>query len=168
MHSFQPFDVTQLDINPFTLISEDWGVLTAMADGKCNSMTISWGGMGVLWGKNVVTVYVRESRFTKELLDKSDSFSITFLKENQRNLLKYLGSVSGRDEDKYKTAKVKINLHNGVPFLDEGYFAVIAKKLAAYPMPKDGFIAPDIDSEWYPNDDYHTMYIGEITEFMAR
>ena len=167
MHQFQPFGVENLDVNTFKIIG-DGGVLTTMADGKCNSMTVSWGGMGVLWGKNVVTVYVRESRFTKEIIDKSDSFSLTFLDKSDKNLLKYLGAVSGRDEDKYKNAKIKINLHKGVPFLDAGRFVIVCKKLASYPLGKEGFVDEAIDSEYYKDGDYHTMYIGEVTEFLAR
>ena len=118
MHVFQPYPIDQVEINPFELVGKRWGAITAEKEGKANAMTISWGGMGCLWDKNVATVYVRESRYTKEFLDGSDIFSITFFDQTYRSALKYLGAVSGRDEDKIKNARLHVNHHHGIPFLD--------------------------------------------------
>lgn len=76
--------------------------LTAEKDGKVNTMTAGWGGLGVMWGKNVAFVVVRDSRYTKEFIDSSDSFSLTFFENTPDNkkMLSYIGSTSGRDEDK--------------------------------------------------------------------
>ena len=62
-------DVKSLKLNPFTAIGEDWLLLTAGNKDNANTMTASWGGMGVLWGKNVVTVYVRPQRFTYQFME---------------------------------------------------------------------------------------------------
>lgn len=78
MHTFQPLEISETDFNPFNLIGQDWAALTTSIDGKANAMTVSWGGVGVLWGKNVVSVYIRDSRYTKELLDAGSNFSLTF------------------------------------------------------------------------------------------
>ena len=64
-----------------------------------------------------------------------------------------------------------MNYHNDVPFVDEGNLAFICKKMVAVPITKDMFIDMDIDEKWYSKanlDDYHTMYIGEITDILAR
>ena len=79
MHAFQPYPIKEIEFNPFVRFGDNWGALTTKADDKVNSMTISWGGVGMLWNKPAATVYVRESRFTKELLDKSETFSVSFL-----------------------------------------------------------------------------------------
>ena len=84
MHTFQPYPIDTVEINPFKLIGKNWGVITAEKDGKINAMTASWGGMGVLWNKNVMNIYVRESRYTKEFLDAGDLFSVTFFDEKYR------------------------------------------------------------------------------------
>lgn len=52
--------------------------VSAAKDGKANTMTASWGGIGVLWGKNVATVYIRPQRHTKEFVDAGDTFTISF------------------------------------------------------------------------------------------
>ena len=78
MHAFQPMPVDMIQFNPFTSIGDDWALLAATKEGKTNAMTISWGGVGVIWKKNVAFVFVRDSRYTKEFIDGSDYFSVNF------------------------------------------------------------------------------------------
>ena len=66
MHQFQPYPIDLLEINPFTKISNEWMLIAAGNQEKVNAMTASWGGLGVLWGKNVAFIFVREKRYTKE------------------------------------------------------------------------------------------------------
>ena len=168
MHTFQPYPFDVIEINPFKKFGEEWGALTSEAGERINSMTISWGGVGELWGKHVATVYVRKSRFTKELLDAGEYFSITFFEPHYKNWLKYLGAVSGRQENKIEGARLTINRHKGVPFIDDGNFVIICKKLACSLIEPDGFADPEIKEKFYPEADYHYMYIGEILELLAR
>ena len=100
MHNFQTYPIDMLEFNPFTKIGKEWALVTTNADTKDNTMTISWGGMGVMWGKNVVYVFIRDTRYTKEFIDKNEFFSISFLDETYRQALNYCGAHSGRDEDK--------------------------------------------------------------------
>lgn len=167
MHFFQPLPIEETEFNPFTMYGKQWAALTAMADGKVNAMTISWGSMGELWNKHTVSVYVRESRFTKELIDKSGVFSLTFFEDKFRNTLKYLGAASGHNEDKIKSAKLAINIDKEVPFIDQGQFIVLCRKLASIPMPID-CIDEEIRKEFYANGDPHTLYVGEILSMAAR
>lgn len=41
----------ELNANPFTLLDNDWALLMAGDKDSFNSMTVSWGGVGVLWRK---------------------------------------------------------------------------------------------------------------------
>ena len=171
MHAFQSLNLKEVDINPFNLIGTDWFALTAEKDGKVNTMTAGWGGFGVMWGKNVVYVVVRDSRYTKEFMDAADTFSLTFfdtsIKRNQ-SILKYLGTKSGRDEDKITEANLTVNYCNDTPYIDEGRSVYICKKMFQAPMPAEQFIDTEIDNKWYANNDYHNLYIAEITDFLAR
>ena len=169
MHTFQPYPMDILEFNPFKKIGSDWAVLTAKADDKVNAMTISWGGVGVLWGKNVVYVFVRDSRYTKEFLDGGDVFSLTFFsKEFGKSAMKYLGAVSGRDEDKIKAAHLHIDYYEEVPYIDEGNFVLTCRKLSATRINPSDFADESIAANWYKDEDYHTMYVGEITQILAR
>ncbi len=172
MHTFQPYPTDLLDINPFTKIGTEWMAVTAGDDKKANTMTASWGTIGVLWGKNVVTIYIRDSRYTKEFIDKQETFSLTFFdKQNKDNkrALKYFGAVSGRNEDKIANAKMHLDYSSdGTPYIDEGNLVLICRKMSATKILPDGFIDDSIDSTWYKDKDYHTMYVAEITEILAR
>ena len=66
---FKKVDVKTLEMKPFEKIGSEWMLISAAKDGKANTMTASWGGIGVLWGKNVATVYIRPQRHTKEFVD---------------------------------------------------------------------------------------------------
>lgn len=168
MHTFQPYPIDVIEFNPFVKFGQDWAALTTQAGDKYNTMTISWGGVGVLWGKNVATVYVRDSRYTKELMDAGEFFSITFFEKHYHRSLQYLGAVSGRQEDKFKGAGLTINKHLSIPFVDEGNFVILCRKLSATKLETDQFIDPKITPDYYPDGNLHTMYVGEIMELLAR
>ncbi|NLK77351.1 MAG: flavin reductase family protein [Clostridiales bacterium] len=171
MHQFQPYPVDLLEFNPFTKIGNDWLIITSGDEQKANGMTASWGGLGVLWGKNVAFIFVRESRYTKEFIDNSSTFSCTFFDKKYKNDLKYFGIVSGRQEDKFKTSGLNLDYKDGTPYVDEGNFVVLCKKMAAVPIEEAHFLDPEIKEKWYSGDDtdnFHTMYIGEITDVLAR
>ena len=104
---FEKIDVTKANVNPFQRIGQDWMLISAEREGKVNTMTASWGMMGVFWGKNVVTVGIRPQRFTKEFVDAGDTFTLTFFDGERKQEMGYLGKVSGRDEDKFAKADIK-------------------------------------------------------------
>lgn len=171
MHQFQPYPVDLLEFNPFTKIGNDWMLITAGDEKKANAMTASWGGLGVLWGKNVVFIFVREKRYTKEFIDNGATFSCTFFDKKYKNDLKYFGIVSGRQEDKFKTSGLNLDYKDGIPYVDEGNFVMLCKKMAAIPVEEAHFIDPEIKQKWYSGDNEgnpHTLYVGEILEIMAR
>ena len=68
-----------LNENAFQMIGKDWLLLTAKKDGKVNTMTASWGGVGVMWGKQVAFLFIRPQRYTKEFVDAAAEMSILSL-----------------------------------------------------------------------------------------
>ncbi len=167
MHAFQPFPIEQLEINPFEKIGKEWALVSAGSKKKANTMTVSWGGVGVLWGKNVAFIFIRDSRYTKEFIDANDFFSISFLNDQYRDALNYCGSHSGRDEDKLKNAGLNWNYKLSIPFVDEGNLILLCQKLSATKITEESFLVPDI-KKWYADKDMHTMYVAEILEVLAR
>lgn len=75
---FKEINVRELDRSPIQMISDDWALLTAGKEGDWNTMTVSWGGVGELWGKDVVFVFVRPQRYTLEFMEKYDEFTLSF------------------------------------------------------------------------------------------
>ena len=93
----------ELDQNIFKLISDDWMLITSGNKEKANTMTASFGGFGVLFFKNVATIYVRPERYTYQFLEENNTFSLTFFNESFREKLKFCGSNSGKDIDKIQS-----------------------------------------------------------------
>lgn len=171
MHQFQPYPIDLLELNPFTKLAEEWMIITSGNQEKVNGMTASWGGLGVLWGQNTAFIFVRENRYTKEFIDNGEYFSCSFFDKKFKNDLKYFGVVSGRVEDKFKTAGLNVNFRDNIPFVDEGNFIVLCKKMAAVPITETHFLNPELKEKWYSGkeeNNFHTMYVGEIVEILAR
>ena len=81
--------------------------LTTAAGGRHNTMTIGWGALGNIWGKPVFTVMVRHSRYTHELIEAHNEFTVSFpLTAAFSKALGLCGSKSGRDMDKFAAAEI--------------------------------------------------------------
>ncbi len=158
----------QLEKSPFQLIGHDWMLISAEKDGKVNTMTASWGGLGVMWGKNVAFIVIRPERYTKEFVDGSATLSLSFLPKEFKKQLGYLGSVSGRDEDKIAKSGLSVTHLDETPFFEEAELAIFCQKLFAQEYDPASFLDLAIDGKWYPEKDYHTLYIGEITHILTK
>lgn len=165
---FNKIDPKQLDLNPFSAIGDKWMLVTAGDSNKANTMTASWGGAGVLWNKNVVTCYIRPQRFTRELIDANENFSVSFLPEEFRKQLVYCGRVSGRDEDKIMGSGLTLLNDYAAPCFEEADTVLICKKIYVGELKPQGIVYPEHDEANYPAKDYHIVYIGEITEALVK
>ena len=168
MHTFQPYPIELLEINPFVKLGKDWALVTTGNKTKCNTMTVSWGGLGVIWNKNVVYIFIRDSRYTKEFLDNGEFFSLSFFDKSYRSALAYCGAYSGRDENKFEKANLTPAFRHSIPYPDEANLVLLCRKMVAVPMPKDVLTDKSIIDTFYKDGDMHTMYVGEIIEVMAR
>ena len=98
--AFTKINIAEQSFNPFEMIGKQWMLISAGTANQWNTMTASWGGVGVIWGKPSATAYIRHSRYTKEFVDNNEYFTLTFLQDGHRDALNLLGSKSGRDMDK--------------------------------------------------------------------
>ncbi len=149
-------------------------LLTTKADGFVNTMTISWGGMGIEWGKPIFTVYVRESRFTKGQLAKNPEFTINIPHGNfDQKILGLCGTKSGRDTDKIKAAGLTPEAPSviSVPGFRELPLTLECRVIyqqaqdpqAISPADTEKFYPQNVDGSFHgANRDYHTAYYGEI------
>ncbi len=168
MSKFTEIKPEELNKSPFQLIGGDWMLITAEKDNKVNTMTASWGGLGVLWGKNVAYVVIRPQRYTKEFVDGADTFSLTFFDASFKKQLGYLGAVSGRDEDKISKSSLTIQHSDNTPYFEEGNIAMICRKLYTQELKPECFVAGELDEKWYPNRDYHTLYVAEVEKVLIK
>ena len=155
------------EFNVFKKIGSDWMLISACdesrTDKKLNTMTASWGGFGVLWGKNVFFCFIRPQRFTKEFIDASDTISLSFFNESHRQALTKCGKLSGRDCDKISEAGLTPYIENNAVFFKEASVTIVGKKLFAQYIDKNSFIDKSIIDSCYSAGDFHEMYVCEIT-----
>ena len=144
-------------------------LLTTQADGRPNTMTIGWGTLGIEWGKPIYTVFVRESRYTKQLLEKNGEFTINVpVGEIDKNILAICGTKSGRDMDKFAELGLTEETPEtiSVPGIRELPLTLECKVI--YKQDQDPTaIAKENDDRYYAKGtanegDYHTAYYGQI------
>jgi len=158
----------ELNDNAYNLIANDWMLITAGNKQSYNTMTASWGQLGSLWGhgggRKVATIYIRPSRYTKKFVDENEYFSLCFFDEVYRKDLSYLGTVSGKDEDKVSKTKLTPVYDEKTTYFKEAKLVLICRKLYKQDILEECFIDKNVVEDCYPKRDFHTMYIGEIEE----
>lgn len=164
MNIFKEISPESIRKNTFQMIGKEWMLIAAGDQNKANAMTASWGGFGVMYGKNVVYAVVRPQRYTKEFIDREDEFSLNFFEKEYKKTLKYMGGISGRIEDKIEKSGLTLEYSGSTPYFNEARQILICKKLFAQPLEGEHIIDSKLDRTWYPNKDYHTLYIAEITK----
>ena len=171
--NFQEIPVAQLQMNPMTLISKEWMLVTAGNETRgYNTMTASWGHLGAIWGRNhsypTSVIYVRPQRYTKEFVDREELYTLSFFSEEYKKALGYLGSHSGRDEDKVAKVGLTPVFEADCTYFAEAKLVLVCRKLYRGTLTEEGFYHKETVEENYPNRDFHDMYIGEIIKVLVR
>ena len=159
--SFREIDFSKEKFSPFEMISDKWFLLTAGDESSFNTMTCSWGFMGVMWKKNVVAPVVRPQRYTREFLEKCDKFTVSFFDGKYKKQMGICGSTSGRDVDKIAKTGLTPVFSDGTTYFAEAETVLVVKKLFVQQMLEDAFVDKSL-LENYAEKDFHYQYIGEI------
>lgn len=167
------------DYKIFDMFRNQWALVSAGNIGDFNTCTVSWGSLGTLWtrpGKSgsIVTVYLHPARYTREVLEQNDTFTVSFFPREYRKALGYLGSHSGRNEDKVSVAGLSpISIDQGVTY-KEANLTFVCRKIYQHKLSKED-IAQDVkdyyianpkaypvneNGEWEP----HVVFVGEIID----
>jgi hypothetical protein len=156
--------VDKISYNPFKKFHEQWGLVTAGTKEKFNSMTISWGSMGTIWGKPMITVFIRPTRYTYEFIKSNEYFTVSFFDEKYRDKLSLMGNKSGRDIDKVKeTGFTPKFLDKGITY-EEASETFVLKKWYFQFMDASQ-IPDDVKKVYYtPGDETHYMFIGLVVD----
>ncbi|MDT3427535.1 flavin reductase (DIM6/NTAB) family NADH-FMN oxidoreductase RutF [Paenibacillus forsythiae] len=162
--AFKLLDPQELTDNVFKLVGEDWMLITAGGAEHYNTMTASWGGLGILWHKKIAFCVVRPTRYTYEFMEASDTFSLSFFTEDYRSALEICGSASGRDMDKAEAADITpVEDTPGIVYFQEARLVLECRKLYYQDLDPAKFLDEDIH-KMYPDKNYHRLYVGEITQ----
>lgn len=156
-------NIRDIKLSPVELISDGWGLVTAGNEEKFNTMTVSWGGLGEIWGKDVAFIFIRPQRYTYEFLEKEEFFTLSFYGADFKDALKICGSKSGRDINKAEVCGFTPVFTDGSVTFEQAEYTLVCRKMASQFIDPSGFEDAAIESN-YPNKDYHKVYIGEIVK----
>ena len=165
-------NLKELTCKPFSLFDDDFALITATHNDITNSMTISWGTIGTLYGKSVVFVFIKRSRYTHDLIDNAKNFTLSFLSHKYDKDMNILGTLSGKDLNKIE----KTNLHyvldvdSNLSYIKESEMVFKVKKFAKMTLDDVAlFNNEDIINKYYPGyTNYHDVYVGEITSYLLK
>lgn len=154
--------------NVFKLMDRDWMLVTAGTMESFNMLTASWGGLGILWEREVAMCFIRPVRHTFKFMERHEMFTLTFFGEEHRAALKLCGKMSGRDVDKAKEAGLTpVKGRNGGIYFAEARLVFECRKIYWQDVDPARFLEPKLNI-FYPEKDYHRMYVGEIVSCLAR
>jgi flavin reductase (DIM6/NTAB) family NADH-FMN oxidoreductase RutF len=138
-------------------------------------MTAAWGGLGVLWGRDVAFTFIRPSRHTYQFANTSSLFTLSFFDEPYREALNICGAKSGRDTDKAAEAGLTpialgsaFKTAAGAIGFKEAREIIVCRKLYTHDFDPARFLDKASIEKNYQDKDYHRMYIGEIVSLLAR
>ena len=152
----------QIPGNIIKMLNDNWMLVTAGNDAKFNMMTASWGGLGVLFGKPVAFCFVSPLRYTWQLLDKGDTYTLSFYTEAYRDALQICGTTSGSDTDKVRaTGLTPVTTPSGAKAFGEAWMVVECRKLMQQSL-SPGAIVDSAERANWNTKPLNTMFIGEI------
>ena len=138
--------------------------LTTAYEGKVNTMTISWGNIGIEWGEDVFITLVRDSRFTKEFIDKNGKFTVTIPTDDSLKYeLTFCGTKSGRDFDKIEECNFIMEKSDSfdIPHIKCNSI-VVECEVMYYQRMYEGNMTDSFKEKFYSSGDIHTLYHGKI------
>lgn len=165
---FKKISPEQLSDNMFKLIAKDWTLIAAGDKASYNMMTANWAGVGYLWMKHVAFVFIRPTRYTYEFTEKLDTMSLNFFTEEYRDILNLCGKKSGKEINKMEECDLTpVELSDGGIAFDESRIIFNCKKISTANL-KDFEILDSSFLKYYENDEFHKLYICEITDVFIK
>ena len=165
--NFTEINCENLNMNAFKSIGKDWMLITSGNKEKFNTMTASWGSVGVLWNKNIATIFVRPQRYTFEFLENNDFYTLSFFDDEFKKELAFCGRNSGKDLDKVKSTGLAPSFDDNFTFFSQAKLVFVCKKIYTDFIKPDNFLDDSIKIN-YENNDYHKMYVGEIVKCLVK
>jgi len=172
---FREINIKDMSFNPFTLIEDRWMLVTAgTQETGYNTLTAAWGSFGDCWHSedrseyHTTTLLIRPQRYTKEFLDRENLYTLSFFPPEYRDKLAYLGTHSGRDENKIAAVGLTPVFDDGSTYFEEADLVIICRKLYRDVLKEENFCDKSIVERTYPKNDYSYIYIGEVLKVLEK
>ena len=164
----KPVNIADLKVNPFEMIGKEWFLVTGGNASNFNMMTAAWGALGFIWDKPMAFTAIRKSRYTYSFLEDSEYCTLSFFGKDRRDALKLCGAKSGRDIDKVKETGLTPKAADcGAVYFEEAELVLVCKKMYYDDFKMENLLAEEA-KRFYPTEDYHRFYIGEIVQVLSR
>lgn len=163
--SISPKDIKE---NPIKLFGDDWALVAAGTPDDFNELTVSWGALGDAWWDNmpIAIIFVSATRYTHKYLEENDTFSINVFTKEYRKALAYIGSHSGRNENKAQATGLKVDFTDSeTPYFPESRLVIECRKVYSHDLDRSKFtdsLRGNYDQKKFHGVVPHTVYFGEI------
>lgn len=148
--------------NVIKMLSQDWMLITAGNGSEFNMMTASWGGLGYLFEKPTAFCFINPTRHTYPLMEKYETYTLSFYTEAYRTVLEYCGNNSGRDKDKVKESGLTpVNMPSGSKAFQEAWMIIECRKLVSQSLSQESIANEEVRKEWIGKP-VNKMFVGEI------
>ena len=164
---FKEISAKEIKGNLIEMISKEWMLISAGDKEKYNMMTASWGFAGEIWGEDSVCIFVRPQRYTLEFLNSHKDFSLTFYGDN-KDIHRVCGSKSGREVNKTEQTGLTPCFEDDTVYFDEARIVLLCEKQYVDVIKPENFIDETAKEKWYPDSDYHYMFIGKIKRVLVK
>jgi flavin reductase (DIM6/NTAB) family NADH-FMN oxidoreductase RutF len=169
MEDFKEIKPTEITDNVFKLLDKDWMLVTPGTIDDFNTMTASWGHLGILWSLPIAIAYIRPQRYTYEFANRHSEYTLSFFTETYRPILQFCGSRSGRNVDKVaETGLTPMETDRGNVIFREARLVLECRKIYQDDLKKKNFLVPEIARKNYPKNDFHRFYMGEIVNVLQK
>ncbi len=164
-------EVSNFKTDIFNIFDKRWALVTAGDRVRINTMTVSWGTMGTIWGKAtvglpIVTVFINPKRFTFGILEKADRFTVSFYGEDHRHDLSLMGRRSGRDGDKLRGSHLTPMQDGEFHTFKEAELTFECAKIYSQQLDRERIPAELADQFYAPGDKAHCMFIGRVEKIL--
>lgn len=170
---FKQISPEEMSDNVFTLVGKILPVITAGKGDDYNSMTASGGGMGLLFKKPTTWCVLQSKRYTLELIEREQTYTISYFPHEYKKQVHFLGSKSGRDSEKMKEVELtRIQTPSeNISYKEAGLILECKLTQITTPAPNDFCTqeAKDYINEVYKDPNEIRKYVyGEITHVWVK
>lgn len=170
---YDKIEASALPDNVIELIGQQWMLVTAGDKDAYNTMTASWGGIGYIYERPSTFIFIRDTRYTYQFLQKEEGFTLSFFPEQYRGALRVCGTKSGRDTDKVKEAGLTpLETPSGLMSFGEARMIIECKKMLVqeldYANLTEPYKAKVMEESYGSEPSKHQLFISEITHIWIK
>lgn len=170
---FNEISPEEMHDNVFTLVGKDFTVITAGKEEHFNSMLGSGGGLGLLFMKPTTWCILRADRYTLEIIQKEQTYTMSYFPHEYKEQILFLGSKSGRDSEKMKEVELtSIQTPSGDMSFKEARLIIECKLTALTTANPDDFYTQEtkdyINEAYKEANQYRKLVFGEITHVWVK